>query len=326
MIKSEQLRENLKRPKIHILLATFNRAHLIGETLDSIISQTYTNWECIIVDDFSSDSTKLVIDDYLRKDQRFHYFPKTEKYGKGLSGSRNYGLDLAEKSGAELVQLFDDDDIMHPKKLELQIAPFLSDNSLDLTLCRYNRFVPGEDLKEVEGNSEVNIESANLADDFLFNKVQINSPGPLFKARLFEEERFDEELAYGEEREMFLRIFFKHRPRYLAINKVLFFYRYHLSSITLKETNMQEKLGANILVVQKLWKYLYENKLLNNKTVAFFLRQFLLENHNKEFVQSVYDFTLEDNQIGRFNNIKFRLLIKFHSFYIKAFYKLLLMK
>lgn len=53
-----------KEPLVSIIIPTFNRAHLIGETLDSIIAQTYTHWECIVVDDGSTDNTEEIMTSY----------------------------------------------------------------------------------------------------------------------------------------------------------------------------------------------------------------------------------------------------------------------
>src|SRR5690606_22147214 len=102
----------MEETKVTILLATYNRSHLIGETLYSIQNQTYKNWECIIVDDYSIDNTKEVIEEFIKQDNRFIYFLKTKQYSKGLSGSRNQGLDIAQSRKVQFVQFFDDDDIM----------------------------------------------------------------------------------------------------------------------------------------------------------------------------------------------------------------------
>ena len=56
---------------VSIIIPTYNRAHLIGETLDSISAQTFRNWECIIVDDGSTDDTATLIANYIKKDIRF---------------------------------------------------------------------------------------------------------------------------------------------------------------------------------------------------------------------------------------------------------------
>lgn len=127
-------------PKITILLATYNRAHLIEETLRSIQDQTYAHFECLITDDRSTDNTPETVRTFCEDDKRFLYFKKPDNYLQGLSATRNFGLDLAEKRQAMYIQFFDDDDIMHPQKLELQITPFFKDNTLDLTICQYRKF------------------------------------------------------------------------------------------------------------------------------------------------------------------------------------------
>lgn len=61
---------------ISIIIPTFNRAHIILKTLDSISTQTYLNWECIIVDDGSTDNTEEVLLSYCSNDSRFKFFKR----------------------------------------------------------------------------------------------------------------------------------------------------------------------------------------------------------------------------------------------------------
>src|SRR5690606_26015743 len=102
--------------KISIIMATFNRAHLIGEALTSIQNQSYTDWECIIVDDNCTDNTKTIVETFIKNDLRFRYYLRHGNYKKGISGSRNFGIDLAR--GKSII-FFDDDDIVHPRNLEI---------------------------------------------------------------------------------------------------------------------------------------------------------------------------------------------------------------
>ena len=189
--------------KVTILLATYNRAHLISETLDSIINQTYKNWECIIVDDNSTDNTFEVVEKYLNKDERFSYNLKTSNYKKGLSGTRNQGLDIAAERKAAFIQLFDDDDIMHPKKLEFQLEPLLKDEALMFTTCKYKHFNPVKDLEFKLVDEDCNIISKNLFNDYYLGKMGLNSLGPLWRGYILLNYRFDEELLYSEERDLY---------------------------------------------------------------------------------------------------------------------------
>ena len=74
------------KPEISIIMATYNRAHFIEETLTSIINQSFQNWECLIIDDGSSNNTFEIIKTYTDSDKRFRYYRRGEDYKKGLPG------------------------------------------------------------------------------------------------------------------------------------------------------------------------------------------------------------------------------------------------
>lgn len=111
---------------ISIIIPTYNRAYIIGRTIDSILNQKYTSWECIIVDDYSSDSTESVILEYQRKDDRIKFL--RNKRSKGAQGARNTGILAAE---GEWVVLFDSDNIMKPDFL-YQCIQALEDKGCDV--------------------------------------------------------------------------------------------------------------------------------------------------------------------------------------------------
>ena len=264
-------------PKITILLATYNRLHLIEETLDSILAQTHKNWECIIVDDYSTDDSRDVIEERCKADSRFSYFPKKRTYKKGLSGSRNQGLDLAKKRKAEFIQFFDDDDIMHPRKLELQLEPFFDDDSLDLTICCYRKFEQNEmiefDLEKADDKS-CNIKTTNLLKSFFLNDINLNSPGPLWRAAVLENYRFNEDLFYAEEREFYLRIFLNERLKHKAVDKILFWYRKHSKAIT-SNLYTEEKIKEDS--VKRFRDSFLEEILKLNDPPFFLLRSYAVQ-------------------------------------------------
>ncbi|MDT0648856.1 glycosyltransferase family 2 protein [Autumnicola edwardsiae] len=268
-------------PKITILLATFNRSALVGETLDSIIAQTYHNWECIIVDDHSKDNTEVVISSYLEKESRFSYFRKTEKYKPGLSGTRNYGLDLAAKRGAGFIQFFDDDDIMHPRKLELQMEPFLNNPEIDLTLCQYRKFHNKETIEfnlDKADDGLCSVTTDNLLKSFYLNEIDLNSSGPLWKAYILKNYRFLEDLFYAEEKEFYLRVFYKEKIKYEPIKLVLFWYRKHNKSIT---SNLYSDPSIK-LNSAKLFEEKFLNMVLEKKNAPYFL----LKSYTAKFIKN----------------------------------------
>src|SRR5690554_2748227 len=93
--------------KISVIIPTYNREALIGETLDSIRSQTYQDWECLVVDDHSTDDTTAKVLEYIEKDSRIKLL--INENTKGAQGARNTGL---EKSNGQFIVFLDSDDLL----------------------------------------------------------------------------------------------------------------------------------------------------------------------------------------------------------------------
>ena len=95
----------MDKPSISIILPTFNRADTINNAIDSILNQTFTSLEIIIIDDASTDNTCQVVQEYQTKESRIIYVKNIKNYG--CAQSRNIGLKYAQ---AETVAFMDDDD------------------------------------------------------------------------------------------------------------------------------------------------------------------------------------------------------------------------
>ncbi|WP_051238700.1 glycosyltransferase family 2 protein [Gaetbulibacter saemankumensis] len=98
-----------KNPLVSIIIPTFNRAYIIGEALDSVLAQTYINWECLVIDDGSSDETDILMADYTKNDSRFFYYQRPSEIIKGASACRNYGL---SKATGDYIVFLDSDDLL----------------------------------------------------------------------------------------------------------------------------------------------------------------------------------------------------------------------
>ncbi|EGQ8295098.1 glycosyltransferase [Vibrio parahaemolyticus] len=103
--------------KVSIVVPTYNVERLIGFTIDSVINQSYKNWELLLVDDCSSDNTKELLQKYAQKDNRIKCHFSSENLGAG--GARNVGLSIAT---GRFIAFLDSDDLWSPNKLERQIS------------------------------------------------------------------------------------------------------------------------------------------------------------------------------------------------------------
>src|SRR5690606_27941965 len=126
----------MQQHSVSIIIPTYNRAHLIGETLDSIVAQTYHNWECIVVDDGSDDDSQAVFEQYKDKDARFKFLSRPNSKPKGANACRNIGLKNAQ--GVYIV-FFDSDDLMTPNHLAIKVDAIIK-SECDYVITRTKFF------------------------------------------------------------------------------------------------------------------------------------------------------------------------------------------
>lgn len=125
------------KPKISIVIPVYNVELYLRECLDSICAQTFTDWECICVDDGSTDMSPVILDEYASEDSRFRIV-KREHSNAGAC--RNAGLDLAQ---GEYLSFLDSDDVFAPKMLEILIRT-IEKGCADIAICHEFGFLDGE--------------------------------------------------------------------------------------------------------------------------------------------------------------------------------------
>ena len=217
-------------------MATYNRANFILETLKSIQNQTFSNWECLIIDDGGTDNTLEVIAPILAEDTRFKFSKRPGDYKKGLPGCRNYGLDLAK---GNYIIFFDDDDIVHPQNLELCVLEL---SNREIYFCRYlqevffNDFHYNYDYSTTYSYIEI---GKNDVEKILKYQIFFNSCCVMWKKQCFTENRFIETLMYAEEWELYSRII-SSGYNGISIDKRLFYARKHRYSLTGEFHNRNE--------------------------------------------------------------------------------------
>ena len=133
------------RPKVSVVIATHNRANLIEEAVQSILTQTLQGFEVLIVDDFSSDDTPAVLDGLKRTDERIRIFRTKRNVGPGAT--RNLGITEAQ---GEYIAVLDDDDIAMPHRLETQVRVLESDRSIDCVFSNVGYFTDNPNNLKIE--------------------------------------------------------------------------------------------------------------------------------------------------------------------------------
>ena len=107
----------LTHPKISLILPTYNRATLLPRAIDSILNQTYPDFELIVINDGSADKTQEILEEYAAKDKRIKVI--NHEKNKGLVAGLNEGLEQAK---GEYIARMDDDDVSYPERFEKQLA------------------------------------------------------------------------------------------------------------------------------------------------------------------------------------------------------------
>ena len=117
---------------VSIITPSFNSERFITETIQSVLNQTYKNWEMIIVDDCSTDKTEEIIHHFMEEDSRIHFVKLNKNSGAGVA--RNSGLQIAR---GRFIAFLDSDDVWKAHKLETQLA-FMKDKNQPFTFSYYD--------------------------------------------------------------------------------------------------------------------------------------------------------------------------------------------
>lgn len=116
---------------VSIITPCFNSEKYISQSIQSVLNQTYKNWELLIVDDCSSDTTFSIISDFTKKDSRIKVFKLDKNSGAGVA--RNFAI---HKSQGNYIAFLDADDLWKPKKLETQLH-FMQTHNIPFTFSFY---------------------------------------------------------------------------------------------------------------------------------------------------------------------------------------------
>ncbi|MCZ4318520.1 glycosyltransferase family 2 protein [Aequorivita viscosa] len=192
----------MTEPLVSIIIPTYNRAHLIGETLDSVLAQTYQNWECIVVDDGSTDDTEAVMATFLARDSRFQYLHRPRNRMKGANACRNYGV---EKSNGVYISFVDSDDLISNGFIKRRNEAFNRTNC-DFVVANTGFFSSGKEQNNLlNKDPEFRTTGAYL---FMFLAYQLpwTIMSVTWKREILEKHRFDENLQRLQDVDLHIRI------------------------------------------------------------------------------------------------------------------------
>ncbi|MDP4201302.1 MAG: glycosyltransferase family 2 protein [Bacteroidota bacterium] len=279
-------------PLISVIVPCYNQAQYLPEALDSVLAQTYTNWECIIVNDGSPDNTEEIAKTYCNKDSRFKYILKENG---GLSSARNAGMANAK---GQYIQFLDADDFLVSTKFEKQLKVFNQNDKTSICISNYSIYSKG---KITPSKYCHNFTTNNtFRHDILFEwdkSFSIPIHSALFRNGIVNDIKFDTLLFAKEDWLFWVEISTK-KPLIKYVDESLVIYRIHSQSMIHQRWLMQKNTITALFAISKL---LHDEELklflsrIENYTFAIIAENHQVEDEiimNQNKLQSSYAYRL----------------------------------
>lgn len=217
-------------PKVAILLPVFNGERYLAAAIDSVLAQSFEDFELLIADDVSTDNSAQIIAKYAQIDRRIKSWKNTEN--KGLFG--NYNQCLSRASG-QYIKPFAQDDLIEPEMLAHMVAVLDADKNLVLASCA-RRCVDDqgnetEVLREFADTVEFDFNQV-IKDNLVTLRNRIGEPSAVIFRQEFAGDGFDDSFYHLGDIEYWFRII--EHGKYIYVNEVLCSFRQHAASTTSK--------------------------------------------------------------------------------------------
>lgn len=212
-------------PLVSIITPAFNAEATVAQTIESVIAQTYTNWELLVVDDASSDATAEIVADYTTRDRRIRLI-RLEKNTGTPGRAKNAALPMAT---GEYLAFLDADDLWLPEKLALQVAQICISGA---DLCYTGGWYVDEVLAP-RGAFSPRFSEGSMFDRLLA-QYEINNHTVMLKRSALlalVEPRFNPDIVIGEDCDLFMRI--ARTGKLLSLPDRLVWYRVRSDSISM---------------------------------------------------------------------------------------------
>lgn len=195
IICQEKIFDKMINPKISIIMPVYGVEQYIHKSVESVLAQTYKNYELILVDDESPDACPQICDDYAKK---YFHVQVIHQKNKGLPGARNAGMSLVS---GEYVYFLDSDDVMQPNALEYFVKAINAYPHAEMIFSRFQSVSLGDEFKEVETDEGIEVfKQAEIQEHFLFRTHVILAPGTLYKVSWYVENNLSfQRIPYSED-------------------------------------------------------------------------------------------------------------------------------
>lgn len=232
-------------PKLSIIIPIYNTQQYIEECLNSIRNQSFNDFECICIDDGSTDSSPEIINKFAEKDVRFVY---VHQQNNGQASARNHALGLIK---GEYITYIDSDDVLATNALEIMFNAAELNNA-DVVIGESELINDNVQAKSIDAEINTNYEQTYLSrepfKDYLDNKFVINSEpwGKMFKACIGMHIRFPEHLRIHDDTQFNPNLLI-HAKSLVKINNIVYHYRSRIGSVTRsnRDTKALEEIVSN---------------------------------------------------------------------------------
>ena len=246
------LKIKIKNEKISVIIPTYNREKLIGNSIKSVLNQTYKNLEIIVVDDGSTDNTKVVVDKI--KDSRIKYIKLIKNTGG--SNARNVGILNAK---GKYISFQDSDDIYYPDKLETQLKNIINKKT-DLDFCKIKVAFKNSYLFFPNNMQEKSISNNNIFNELISKGNFISTQAILVEKNFVKKFLFDPFIPRLQDYDLILRMIPKVKISYTK--KVLV--ELHKSNDSISRYTKKLVKALDILLKKKFNFNLNQTKLFHN--------------------------------------------------------------
>ena len=202
---------------VSIIMPVYNSEKFVSEAIESVLNQSYKNWELLIVNDGSTDQSPKIINDYAEKDSRIKVFHRNNQ---GVSMARNFALD---RICGEYVTFIDSDDVYLINRLERLLQVFAQYKDCDIVFSRHKEFKGKLNINEVIDSGKVEFSTDNILKRVISNSNNHFMWNVMLKTEIAKKEKFAS-IRFAEDF-CYIRDCAWHCRQVAVLEDVLYFYR-----------------------------------------------------------------------------------------------------